>query len=137
MVLDKWKSQLTVRGEGTILAPSIAYRPHAEFTTIPRSRLPGGNNMNTSAIRILFLAALLTPSLASGQSGAQNPIPTQHNEATVAQLPKEMASGMLTSQVLTREYIARILALDHSGPVCNAVLDLNPHSLVMGRNAGA
>src|SRR5258707_5376999 len=137
MVLDKWKSQLTVRGEGTILAPSIAYRPHAEFTTIPRSRLPGGNNMNTSAIRILFLAALLTPSLASGQSGAQNPIPTQHNEATVAQLQKEMASGMLTSEELTREYIARILALDQSGPGVNAVIELNPDALVMARNADA
>ncbi len=93
--------------------------------------------MNTSAIRILFLAALLTPSLASGQSGAQNPIPTQHNEATVAQLQKEMASGMLTSEELTREYIARILALDQSGPGVNAVIELNPDALVMARNADA
>jgi len=49
--------------------------------------------MSTPAIRILFLAVLLTPSLASGQSGAQNPIPTQHNEATVAQLQAQMASA--------------------------------------------
>src|SRR6266852_6112250 len=93
--------------------------------------------MNTSAIRILFLAVLLTPSLASGQSGAQNPIPTQHNEATVAQLQKEMASGMLTSEELTREYIARILALDQSGPGVNAVIELNPDALAMARNADA
>ena len=93
--------------------------------------------MNTSAIRILFLAVLLTPSLASGQSGAQNPIPTQHNEATVAQLQAQMASGMLTSEELTREYIARILGLDQSGPGVNAVIELNPDALVMARNADA
>jgi len=93
--------------------------------------------MNTPAIRILFLAALLTPSLASGQSGAQNAVPTQHNEATVAQLQAEMASGMLTSEELTREYIARILGLDQSGPGVNAVIELNPDALVMARNADA
>ncbi len=93
--------------------------------------------MSTPAIRILFLAVLLTPSLASGQSGAQNSIPTQHNEATVAQLQAQMASGMLTSEELTREYIARILGLDQSGPGVNAVIELNPDALVMARNADA
>jgi len=93
--------------------------------------------MSTPAIRILFLAALLTPSLASGQSGAQNAIPTKHNEATVAELQAEMASGALTSEGLTQEYIARILALDQSGPGVNAVIELNPDALVMARNADA
>src|SRR5712692_5860309 len=70
--------------------------------------------MNTPVMRILLLAALLAPASASGQSGTQNAIPTQHNEATVAQLQAEMASGMLTSEVLTMEYIARIVALDRA-----------------------
>jgi len=48
-----------------------------------------------------------------------------------------MASGMLTSEELTREYIARILALDQSGPGVNAVIELNPDALVMARNADA
>ena len=34
-------------------------------------------------------------------------VPTRHNEATIAQLQAEMASGKLTSEELTREYIAR------------------------------
>ena len=93
--------------------------------------------MSTPAIRILFLAVLLTPSLASGQSGAQNAIPTKHNEATVAELQADMASGALTSEGLTQEYIARILALDQSGPGVNAVIELNPDALVMARNADA
>jgi len=93
--------------------------------------------MKIPVIRILLLAALLAPASASGQGGAQNAIPTQHNEATVAQLQAEMASGMLTSEQLTREYIARILALDQSGPGVNAVIELNPDALVMARNADA
>jgi len=40
----------------------------------------------------------------------------------VAQLQAQMASGMLTSEELTREYIARILGLDQSGPGVNAVM---------------
>src|SRR6266571_6227495 len=93
--------------------------------------------MNTPVMRILLLAALLAPASASGQSGTQNAIPTQHNEATVAELQAEMASGMLTSEVLTMEYIARIAALDQNGPGVNAVIELNPDALVMARNADA
>ncbi len=93
--------------------------------------------MNTPVMRILLLAALLAPASALGQSGTQNAIPTQHNEATVAQLQAEMASGMLTSEVLTMEYIARIVALDQNGPGVNAVIELNPDALVMARNADA
>jgi len=93
--------------------------------------------MNTPVMRILLLAALLAPASALGQSGTQNAIPTQHNEATVAQLQAEMASGMLTSEQLTQEYITRILALDQNGPGVNAVIQLNPDALVMARNADA
>src|SRR5437870_914324 len=48
-----------------------------------------------------------------------------------------MASGGLTSEELTREYIARIVALDQNGPGVNAVIELNPDALVMARNADA
>jgi amidase len=88
--------------------------------------------MNTPAIRILLFAALLAPASAFGQS-----VPTQHNEATVAQLQAEMASGSLTSEQLTQEYIARIIALDQNGPGVNAVIELNPDALAMARNADA
>jgi amidase len=89
--------------------------------------------MTTSVIRNLLLAALLVPTSAA----AQNAVPTKHNEATVAQLQAEMASGMLSSEELTKEYIARILALDQSGPGVNAVIELNPDALAMARNADA
>jgi amidase len=83
--------------------------------------------------RSIFLLATLT---ASNFAAADN-VPTQHNEATVAQLEADMAAGKLTSEQLTREYIARIAALDQSGPGVNAVIELNPDAIAMAKNADA
>jgi len=88
--------------------------------------------MPTPAVRTILLAALT----ASNFAAADN-IPTQHNEATVAQLEADMAAGKLTSEQLTREYIARIAALDQSGPGVNAVIELNPDAIAMAKNADA
>src|SRR6202051_1357080 len=46
-----------------------------------------------------------------------------------------MASGKLTSEDLTKEYIARIIALDQNGPGVNSVIELNPDALVIARHA--
>jgi amidase len=46
-----------------------------------------------------------------------------------------MAAGRLTSEELTKEYIARIIALDQDGPGVNAVIELNPDALAMARRA--
>jgi len=59
----------------------------------------------------------------------------RHNEATVAQLQAEMASGHLTSVQLTLEYIARIIALDQHGPAVNSVIELNPDALQLAARA--
>src|SRR5262249_26336935 len=83
--------------------------------------------MNTRMIPAL----LVTSFLFSTFSTAQNTILTQHNEATVAQLQAEMAAGTLTSEELTKEYLARIIALDQGGPGVNA------NALVMARRADA
>jgi amidase len=88
--------------------------------------------MNTPAIRILLFVALLAPASALGQS-----IPTEHNEATVAQLQADMATGKLTSAQLTQEYINRILALDQNGPGVNAVIELNPDAITIAKQMDA
>ena len=74
--------------------------------------------MTPPAVRTFLLFCLLTLPLAAETSrhSDRQGVPTQHNEATVAQLQAEMASGKLTSVALTREYISRIAALDQSGP---------------------
>ncbi len=91
--------------------------------------------MSRSPRPTLVLTILLMSVLAFAQN--QNSIPTRHNEMTVAQLQALMASGQLTSEVLTQEYLTRILALDQNGPGVNAVLELNPDALVMARTADA
>jgi amidase len=68
-------------------------------------------------------------------NGKGNNVPTQHNEATIAQLQAEMASGKLTSRSLTEEYMARIIALDQNGPGVNSIIELNPDALAMADNA--
>ena len=89
------------------------------------------------SVRRSFLSAAIVGSMAVFRllpAWADN-VPTTHNEATVAQLQAEMASGKLTSEQLTREYLARIAALDQSGPGVNAVIELNPDALAMAKNA--
>jgi amidase len=83
----------------------------------------------------LVVSILLISILAAAQN--QNSVPTQHNEMTVAQLQMLMATGQLTSEALTQEYISRILALDQGGPGVNSVIELNPDALVLARNADA
>ena len=87
--------------------------------------------MTAPGIRTAIFAVLLMSNVAVAQ--APNAAPTKHNEATVAQLQAEMASGKLTAEALTREYLARILVLDQNG--LNSVLELNPDALAMARNA--
>jgi amidase len=68
---------------------------------------------------------------------AQNNVPTQHNEATIAQLQAAMALGKLTSVQLTNYYIARINALDQRGSDhgVNSIIELNPDALAMAQRA--
>src|SRR5215472_136567 len=91
--------------------------------------------MSRSPRCTLVLTILLMPVLAVAQN--QSSIPTEHNEATIAQLQAQMVSGQLTSEILTQEYITRIGALDQKGPGVNSVIELNPDALVMARNADA
>ena len=91
--------------------------------------------MTTPGIRNLLLAVLLLPAWALAQDDDRKPVPKEHNEATVAQLQAEMASGRLTSEELTKEYIERILALDQKGPGVNSVIQLNPDALALAHHA--
>src|SRR5947207_10458548 len=93
---------------------------------------PGGSPMKVRFMSSLFLAALLVSTLAAQNEHA---VPDRFNEATVAQLQAEMASGHVTSEELTKYYLTRIIALDQSGPGVNSVIEVNPDALVMARNA--
>ena len=86
-----------------------------------------------TAGRILVTALALAPIVARAQ--AADPFP--YLEATVAQLEAQMAAGHLTSEQLTRAYIARIHQLDASANGVNAVIELNPDALSIARHTDA
>src|SRR4051812_30266775 len=81
---------------------------------------------------IFFIIVMLAPFAASADNDR---LRFRIEDASVAQLQAAMASGRLTSEALTREYIARILAFDQNGPGVNAVMEINPDALAMARRA--
>jgi amidase len=88
----------------------------------------------------MWAATLLLPlGLVAQPTGthANDDFKFPFGEATVAQLQAAMASGNLTSEQLTRAYIARIFALDQGGPGVNAVIELNPDAIAMAQQADA
>jgi amidase len=79
---------------------------------------------------------LIIASFVLAGAALQNPgVPTEHNEATIAQLQADMASGKLTSAQLTMEYLTRITLLDQKGPGVNSVIQVNPDALTEAKNA--
>jgi amidase len=90
--------------------------------------------MTAQPMRLLLFATLLASTMGIAQN--QNS-PTKFNEATIAQLQADMASGKVTSVELTQFYITRILTLDQKGPGVNSVIQLNPDALILARNADA
>jgi amidase len=88
------------------------------------------------AAPFLVLALLLSP-LAAKAGGADGDKNFPFLEATVAQLQAEMAAGRLSSERLTRAYIARIQELDQPGPGTglgvNAIIELNPDAVAIAR----
>jgi len=58
-------------------------------------------------------------------------------EKTVAQLQADLAAGKVTSEQLVTAYVARIEAIDRSGPALHSVIALNRHALADARKADA
>src|SRR6266404_4462687 len=86
-------------------------------------------------INKVLLIAVTAASALTAQAGKEDGVPTQYNEATVAQLQAAMASGQLTSVKLTKFYLARIKALDQGSEGVNSIIELNPDALAMAQQA--
>jgi amidase len=59
--------------------------------------------------------------------------PVDLTQASIADLEQAMDHGRLTSEQLTKLYLARIKAYDKQGPAINAVITLNPNALQTAR----
>lgn len=51
------------------------------------------------------------------------------NEITIGQLQEKMASGVLTSEQITRKYLERINQIDKKGPGLKSVIEVNPDAV--------
>jgi amidase len=77
---------------------------------------------------VLSLIAVLA---AAGAASARRPEPL--TRLSVDQLQARMTAGSLTSEQLTRAYLARIAKLDRKGPALHAIIALNPDALAQAR----
>ena len=85
--------------------------------------------MPASRFRVLRGSAVVLAAVcAIAVTGAQPPAPAPFDleEATIAGLQQRMQSGQDTSRSLVDKYLARIEALDRSGPALHSVLEVNP-----------
>jgi amidase len=63
--------------------------------------------------------------------------PFELDEITVAQLQAGMKSGQYTSQSITEKYLARIDAIDKTGPTLKSVIETNPDALSVAADLDA
>jgi amidase len=61
----------------------------------------------------------------------------QLNEVTVDALQEQLRTGKMTSKQLTQKYLDRIKAVDKSGPMLNAVIEVNPDALAIAAQMDA
>jgi len=73
----------------------------------------------------------------SGEPTDPAPPAFELEEATIAEIQREMVSGKLTSLSLTRQYLERIGEMDRRGPTLRAMLDINPDAQVIARDLDA
>lgn len=87
-----------------------------------------------TARRLALLLALVTPA-ACAAAPEQRPAPTvpapalDVAELSAADARSRMERGVLTARAITEAYLARIAALDKTGPALNSVIELNPAAL--------
>ena len=108
---------------------SVYSNSHESIPQLQTGRTLRGETGPTLAA--LLLATMLSSAVAPAQN--EHSVPSDLNEATVAQLQAQMASGRLSSEELTKYYLKRIAGIDQSGPGVNSVIELNPDALDIAR----
>jgi amidase len=85
---------------------------------------------------VLSGAAALVPDLAKGEEVVEpNSIHDDFEleEATIADLQRDMASGKRSSQSITRSYLDRIEDMDRKGATLRAIIETNPDAISIAR----
>jgi len=78
------------------------------------------------AALVVALAGVLSP---AGADESPAPVAYDVTEKSVATLEADLASGRVTAAALTSAYLARIAAIDSSGPKLQSIIALDPRAL--------
>ena len=88
---------------------------------------------NATLAGVSVPAIVTTSCISTGKKSTEetdqkvvNPVDFALNEATIDMLQAKMASGELTSALITGMYLQRIADIDKGGIGLNAVIELNP-----------
>jgi amidase len=87
--------------------------------------VPTGRRLAGRPIRALALCAFITAACQTPPPAHDTPT-FDLEEATIADLQQRMQSGRETSRSLVDKYLARIEAIDRSGPALHSVIEINP-----------
>jgi amidase len=68
---------------------------------------------------------------ATGATGTPASAPFELDEITLGELQSAMTSGQYTARSIAEKYLARIDAMDKSGPTVNSVIEVNPDALAI------
>jgi amidase len=68
---------------------------------------------------------------ATGAAASPTYAPFELDEITLAELQSAMTSGKYTARSIAETYLARIAAMDKSGPTVNSVIEVNPDALAI------
>lgn len=83
------------------------------------------------------LVPMHTAQAAVPEHDGTQPDAFPYAELSVAELQSRMTKGTLTSRTLTAAYLARIAAVDRSGPTLNSVIETNPDALTIAAERDA
>ena len=86
---------------------------------------------------VTTLVPMHTAQAAVPEHDGTQPNAFPYAELSVAELQSRMTKGTLTSRTLTAAYLARIAAVDRSGPTLNSVIETNPDALTIAAERDA
>src|SRR5437763_28201 len=83
--------------------------------------------------KVISAAASLVAAVWLSTALAQTPAPPRFelDEATIADLQQQMQAGRASARSIAEQYIARIEAVDRSGPSLHSVIEVNPDALAI------
>ena len=92
-------------------------------------------NSSLAAAGLASLSAAACSSSGSGNtsSGGQHAGDFLLKGMSIDDLSEKMISGELTSEQITKHYLARIADIDKDGPSINAIIELNPEAIDIAR----